>query len=338
MREATEFSQHSAGGVTCIVQLRSTPYQSFVLSCRRLKGSFTEKRLRREVLWIMASHKSTVAFAFLLVFLVLTWCFYRNDWTCPSAQHLAGDVRALSSSSEVSIDDIFRYFHWTNADSCRFSVDFGFWIYSGGGVSAPDGHKAVCLDLGVAPVYKNCLVYSFGINNQWAFDDAMSEFGCQVHSFDPSMGVQDHDRGERIHFHNLGLSGKDGPEHRNGGEWSMKTLTSVYNSLLPVHGSVPIDVLKMDIEFAEWQAIPPMIEAGFLQAHVKQMAVEIHFNKDDPVDTFRMYYRVLKMLEESGFVRFSSRPNPWLKRDIPSLGRSDYIGLELAWYNKRFSV
>ncbi|CAG2232362.1 unnamed protein product [Mytilus edulis] len=34
-------------------------------------------------------------------------------------------------------------------------------------------------------VQKPCLVYSFGINNQWSFDDAMANIGCDVFSFDP---------------------------------------------------------------------------------------------------------------------------------------------------------
>ena len=33
-----------------------------------------------------------------------------------------------------------------------------------------------------------CLVYSFGINWDFSFDDAMGKLGCEVHSFDPSMG------------------------------------------------------------------------------------------------------------------------------------------------------
>lgn len=286
----------------------------------------------------MASHKSTLTLFFFLVIMSLMWCLHRNDWTCQPGYPPAAPVSSSSSSStfsESSIEDLFGYFHWTNSLSCRLSIDFGFWVYSGEGVSAPDGHKAVCLDPGVAPSFNNCLVYSFGINNQWAFDDAMEQFGCQVHSFDPSMGREDFDRSEHIHFHSIGLAGRNGPDDQHKG-WNMKTLSSIHEMLIPVHGDVVIDVLKMDVEFAEWQAIPQMIHAGFLQSHVKQLAVEIHFLKDDPLETFQHYYRVLRLLEGSGFVRFSSRPNPWLKRRIELLDRDDYIGLELTWYNDRF--
>jgi len=149
------------------------------------------------------------------------------------------------------------------------------------------------------------------------------------------MGGEDFDRSEYVHFHNFGLGGKNGA-HPVHGLFVLYTLKTIYQILAPVHGHVPIDSLKMDIEFSEWDAIPQMIDSGFLQDHVKQLAVEIHFNKDDSLEKFRQYYRILKSLENAGFVRFSSRINPWLKRHIDVLGKDEYIGLELAWYNNRF--
>ena len=244
----------------------------------------------------------------------------------------------------MTAEDIFRYLHWTNSTSCLFAVDFGFWIWNGRGVAAPDGHKAVCLDKFIAPVYGQCLVYSFGINNQWSFDEAMEQFGCQVYSFDPSMGVKDHNRTKKIHFYNLGLSGTDGLNPSTG--WSMKTASSIYEMLSNSHGSSAlIDVLKMDIEYSEWDAIPQMLRSGFLTEKVKQLAVEIHFNASDSLEKFQQRVRILKDLEATfsdsisngNFVRFSSRANPWLLRPISILGgRKEYIGLELAWYNSRY--
>ena len=34
-----------------------------------------------------------------------------------------------------------------------------------------------------------CLVYSFGIANDFTFDDVMAKRGCEVHSFDPSESI-----------------------------------------------------------------------------------------------------------------------------------------------------
>jgi hypothetical protein len=81
-----------------------------------------------------------------------------------------------------------------------------------------------------------------------------------------------------------------------------------------------------------------MLRSGFLADKVKQLAVEIHFNANDTLKTFRRYAGILQDLESIGrFVRFSSRPNPGLKKPVSILGgKEEYIGMELAWYNSRF--
>lgn len=247
-------------------------------------------------------------------------------------------------AESMSAKEIYQYLHWTNSTSCLLAVDFGFGVVVDVGIAAPDGHKAVCLDKVIAPVYNNCLVYSFGINFEWDFDDAMAEYGCQVYSFDPSMGIDDYDRNQHIHFYNIGLAGEDGLNSKT--KWNMKTASSIYQMLGHRHGTTAlIDVLKMDIEFFEWDVIPQMLQSGFLANKVKQLAVEIHFNADDPIDTFRRQIAILQDLEslaassagKGKFVRFSSRPNPGLKQAVSILaGEEESVGLELAWYNSRF--
>lgn len=43
--------------------------------------------------------------------------------------------------------------------------------------------KAVCLDPKVSPEVNNCLIYSFGIQYDWYFEESMENVGCQVHFF-----------------------------------------------------------------------------------------------------------------------------------------------------------
>lgn len=88
-----------------------------------------------------------------------------------------------SSPADVTEDDpesLFRYFHWANSTSCKYSAEFGFSIHRSQGFSAPKGQKTICMDYGVAPSFRNCLIYSFGIHNQWSFEEAMEQFRCQV--------------------------------------------------------------------------------------------------------------------------------------------------------------
>ena len=113
----------------------------------------------------------------------------------------------------MSAEDVFQYLHWANCAACQLPVDFGFVMTKTGnnaGFAHPDGQKLVCLDQFIAPVYNNCHVYSFGINNQWTFDEDMAQFNCHVYSFDPSMGANDHNRTSKIHFFNLGLAKENG--------------------------------------------------------------------------------------------------------------------------------
>ena len=54
----------------------------------------------------------------------------------------------------------------------------GNWATDCGSV---DGSKNVCMDYFLPSVKaKKCLIYSFGISDDWTFEDAMADFGCQV--------------------------------------------------------------------------------------------------------------------------------------------------------------
>lgn len=49
----------------------------------------------------------------------------------------------------------------------------GYW-YSRGQLY--DGHKAVCFD-DFSKYSKDCLVYGFGLNKEWSFEENMAKFG-----------------------------------------------------------------------------------------------------------------------------------------------------------------
>lgn len=130
--------------------------------------------------------------------------------------------------TKMSAKQITDYLNFANRSSCSLIHDFGGIVYKYGNVVAIDGQKSVCLEQGKAPVPGKCVVYSFGINNEWSFDDTMGKYGCQVFAFDPSMGVKDHDRSANVHFYDIGLGIQDG-EKNNG--WKVKKLSSIYEIL-----------------------------------------------------------------------------------------------------------
>ena len=239
-------------------------------------------------------------------------------------ERVNGDFKKLTSQ------EIMDYFFWSNASSCQLAHDFGGGIMKN--PSGFDGQKAVCLDPLVRPPVNDCIVYSFGISNEWSFDQAMENYGCRVYAFDPSMGKGNHKHSRNIQFFNLGLSDRD---YTTENGWEMKTLSSIYKMLVPHHGKKIIDYLKMDIESSEWVVLPHLISSGML-AKVRQLGVEIHFaNRYDTREEMISRVNVLKSVEDAGMIRFDSKYNMWSIGWIDSL--DSYTGpdcFEIAFFQQ----
>jgi hypothetical protein len=165
--------------------------------------------------------------------------------------------------TKLTPHQIIEYFKWSNQTSCKLTHDFGGHMHRK--PSGLDGQKAVCLDDQIAPKAGSCIVYSFGINNEWSFDETMENYGCKVYSFDPTMKVENHKHSKDVNFYNLGIADKD-----DGGNF--KTLSSIYSMLKLDHGDAIIDYLKIDIEYNEWTVIPNIIQSGML-SKVRQMGI-----------------------------------------------------------------
>jgi len=70
-----------------------------------------------------------------------------------------------------------------------------------------DGHKYVCLDDFFEDVMnQKCLIYSFGINNEWSFENNMIDIGCTIRSFDPTIDGSSKPKNELISFRKVGLA------------------------------------------------------------------------------------------------------------------------------------
>jgi len=194
---------------------------------------------------------------------------------------------------EMSANEIMDYFSWSNSSSCKLAHDFGGKMMIN--PSGLDGQKAICIQPpSVAPPSGSCIVYSIGINNEWSFDDAMEKYGCTVYAFDPSMNnTQDQfNRSSRIHFFKIGLGAQD---ETNVKGWKIMTLGSIRELL--GHQDRVIDYLKIDIEFGEWDVLPEVMKSGELLAKVRQMGLEIHLHKNDPLKKYQELAGILWSLE-----------------------------------------
>ncbi|XP_032235023.2 uncharacterized protein LOC5510066 [Nematostella vectensis] len=178
----------------------------------------------------------------------------------------------------------------------------------------PDGAWDVCFDKDAGLTEWHCTVYSFGISDDFSFDDCLGEYGCHVYSFDPTNGMEEHRRSDGVYFYDTGLSTTD-QERTNGSEydrqdkdmWRARTLASIVKELN--HTKRLIDVVKIDIEWDEWNCLPQMLADGTLRRHARQLVIELHCSDKDP-SALRKYYSTIRWLQRQSFEVASMHKNP----------------------------
>ncbi|XP_033728372.1 methyltransferase-like protein 24 isoform X2 [Pecten maximus] len=161
-----------------------------------------------------------------------------------------------------------------------------------------------------------CQVYSFGINYDFTFDDEIAkEFDCKVHSFDPSMDQESYQRSKNpfVYFHDIGIASKSQQVIGNK-EWRMLTMKDTMTEL--GHKTIP-DVIKMDIEYWEWDVLPNILSSSLLP---KQFAIEYHlwdasYTTKKVVWLHRLW--ILKDLYDAGYRSF------WVNRNLPCTFKSE---------------
>ncbi|KAK7077234.1 hypothetical protein SK128_020552 [Halocaridina rubra] len=164
-----------------------------------------------------------------------------------------------------------------------------------------DGDKAVCFN----PVYNispnDCIVYSFGISTDWSFDDAMAGLGCQVYSFDHTIGLPSHDRSDRVHFYNIGLAHRDVTQTGQNANYTLMSLTHIMDML--GHLNKTIDYVKIDIEASEIYILQQLAEESVRLLQIKQLGIEMH-----PMENLHEFvYDLFVLLEYLGFTTFDAR-------------------------------
>eukprot|EP01102_Stenamoeba_stenopodia_P000515 TRINITY_DN10503_c0_g1_i1.p1 TRINITY_DN10503_c0_g1~~TRINITY_DN10503_c0_g1_i1.p1 ORF type:complete len:354 (-),score=70.45 TRINITY_DN10503_c0_g1_i1:289-1350(-) len=189
-----------------------------------------------------------------------------------------------------------------------------------GGKPGLDGVWAVCFD-DWEKHKDDCVVYSFGSNNDFAFEDDLISFtDCEVHTFDPTMGVKPHQRNSQNWFWDIGIADKKqtvnvldmykGPLERK-----FSTLEEIMKSL----GHTKVWLVKMDVEYSEWSSLRQMFKSHTLD-RVDQLVLEVHFGYGPRFDIdvhlydskkiFSNWLETLLSIRDQGFQLFYHHANP----------------------------
>lgn len=165
------------------------------------------------------------------------------------------------------------------------------------------------------------VLYSFGIGEDISFDEeVIRQFGCTVYGFDPTPKSIDWVKSREVppgfHFIPVGISSRSGkvdfylpknPSFVSGSayihndveekiEVPMQTLPEIMAQL----GHTEIDVLKMDIEGAEYEVIDHILSSGI---PVGQLLIEFHsrFFPDGETKT----KNVVRQIRDHGYEIFA---------------------------------
>merc|ERR1712106_297332 len=109
----------------------------------------------------------------------------------------------------------------------------GHWVDLGYSKSV-DGDKFICMD--DFHITDDCLIYSFGIRDDWSFEDLLDEMNCTIYAYDPTV-IFPRKRGRNISFAKLGVASES-----NEGYKTLSDIIAMNN-----HKSQTIFYLKVDI-------------------------------------------------------------------------------------------
>jgi len=164
-----------------------------------------------------------------------------------------------------------------------------------------DGGKWIC-DPHKLKYAKDCLIYSFGSENKFDFEVyARREMGehCEIHTFDHTIGQNPSQKPDFVNFHPWGIGTGSRTRLLNS---PLKSLSEIVTAL--GHWDRQIHVFKIDVEGAEFDALPPMLDDGtFAKLNIQQIQIEVHRSSPQKV------HRLMRSFRNAGYAIFHKEPN-----------------------------
>jgi FkbM family methyltransferase len=169
------------------------------------------------------------------------------------------------------------------------------------------------------------IVYSVGVGEDISFDrELIQRFRVAVHAFDPTPRsiewLKDQKLPAEFLFHAYGVANFDGrarfsppsnPDHvshtmlqRDGGRPAIEVQVYRLSTIMNMLGHTQIDLLKMDVEGAEYAVINDLINS---RIGVKQLLVEFHHRW--PEIGIEKTKRAIQQLNSAGFRIFDVSPS-----------------------------
>lgn len=172
-----------------------------------------------------------------------------------------------------------------------------------------DGHKWIC-DPHRLRKKDDCLVYSFGSNNDFSFerDFAAALPNCEVHVFDPTdYSTQMKAEGINATYHAWGMKAsytaeRNTTETKYSRKYGRKLEGMVFKTIKQTmaalgHKGRRIDIFKIDCEGCEWNSY-----RDFLEVDIRQMLIELHDWTYTTDDFFQDFH-------DAGYAVFHKEPN-----------------------------
>ena len=257
--------------------------------------------------------------------------------------HMKYLVAENEKNPKLSEDDFIDHFQRILALPLQTVCHVGKWVAlnrwnkKGG---STDGERYLCMDNFFEDIRKDkCIIYSFGISDNYVFEAEMGSIGCTVHAYDPTVDLPS-SPAKNVFFHKMGLSHFKGNMEMRANHLGnhlteplpVTTLNDVINS--NGHLEKEITYLKVDIESSEIKAIPQWIQSGVLQ-NVRQIGLELHtgktfFDRSGQANAAKSLLKSIAQLYELGFRHISYAPNLFVdKRQDHKMTYYTYIDVVL---------